>query len=111
MPEHLKSMLFSDPPRHGPLRKVVSHCFTPGAISRLEDQLRRVASHYLDEVAEKQEVDFVTAIADPIPAAMALSMLGVPKGDWDRLGELEHIMLAIFDPERGPSRGRTAKTP
>ncbi len=33
---------------------------------------------------------------------MALSMLGVPKEDWDRLAELEHIMLAIFDPERVP---------
>ena len=77
VPEHLKSILSADPPRHAPLRKVVSHKFTPGAISGLEDQLRRIAGHYLDEVAEKQDVDFVTAVAHPIPAAIALSMPGV----------------------------------
>jgi cytochrome P450 len=55
--------------------------------------LRRVADDYLDEVADKKEVDFVTAIAHPIPAAIALSMLGVPKGDWDHLAKLEHITV------------------
>ena len=93
MPPHLRSMLGTDPPRHTPLRKVVSHNFTPRAISRLEEQLRGVADDHLDEVADRRDVDFVTAVAHPIPAAMALSMLGVPQEDWGRLAELEHLTV------------------
>jgi cytochrome P450 len=84
------------------LRKVVSHDFTPRAISRLEDRLRRIAADYLDEVADQQDVDFVASVAHPIPAAIALALLGVPKEDWTRLADLEHMTLAGIDPERVP---------
>jgi cytochrome P450 len=94
-----RTVLDTDPPRHAPLRKVISHNFTPRAISRLEDQVRRFARDCLDEVAEKQDVDFVTDIAHRIPAAIALSLLGVPEDDWDRLAKLEHITITPFDPE------------
>jgi cytochrome P450 len=94
------SVLITDPPRHAPLRKVISHNFTPRAVSRLEDQVRRVAGDCLDEVAEKQDVDFVTAVAHRIPAAIALSLMGVPDEDWERLAELEHIITTGgHDPE------------
>ena len=59
----------------------------------------QLADDYLDEVADKQDVDFVTAVAHPIPAAIALSMLGVPQEDWDRLAELEHLTVTDSDPE------------
>jgi cytochrome P450 len=101
-----RSLLDTDPPRHGPLRKVISHNFTPRAISRLEDQLRRFARDCLDNVAEKQDVDFVTEVAHRIPAAIALSLLGVPEQDWDRLAELEHITVTPFDPEVIPDKDK-----
>jgi cytochrome P450 len=88
------------------LRKVISHNFTPRAISRLEEQLRRFARNCLDEVAEKQDVDFVTEIAHRIPAAIALSLLGVPEEDWDRLAELEHITVTPLDPEVIPDKDK-----
>ncbi len=95
-----RSMIHTDPPRHTPLRKVISHNFTPRAISRLEDQLRRFARDCLDAAADKQDVDFVTDIAHRIPAAIALSLMGVPEEDWDRLAELEHITVTGgSDPE------------
>ena len=97
------SVLVTDPPRHAPLRKVISHNFTPRAISRLEDQVRQFAGHCLDEVAEKQDVDFVTDVAHRIPAAIALSLMGVPQEDWDRLAELEHLITTGgYDPEYVP---------
>jgi cytochrome P450 len=95
-----RSMIGTDPPRHAPLRKVISHNFTPRAISRLEDQLRRFATDCLDDVAEKQDIDFVPDLAHRIPAAIALSLLGVPEQDWARLAELEHITVTGgSDPE------------
>jgi cytochrome P450 len=98
-PSAMKPMIHTDPPRHAPLRKVISHNFTPRAIAQLEDQLRRYARQCLDEAADKQELDFVTAIAHRIPAAIALSLMGVPEAKWDRLAELEHMSVASSDPE------------
>ena len=68
-------------------------------IARLEDQIRRYAISCLDEVAQKREVDFVSEVAHRIPAAIALSLMGVPEQDWDRLAELEHIAVTGTDPE------------
>ena len=50
-------------------------------------------------MAQKQEVDFVSEVAHRIPAAIALSLMGVPEQDWDRLAELEHITVTGTDPE------------
>ncbi|HET6964180.1 MAG TPA: cytochrome P450 [Acidimicrobiales bacterium] len=97
--ERNKPMIHTDPPRHQPLRKVISHNFTPRAISRLEEQIRGYAVTCLDEVAQKRDVDFVTEVAHRIPAAIALSLMGVPEQDWDRLAELEHITVTGTDPE------------
>lgn len=95
-----RTMIHTDPPRHTPLRKVISHNFTPRAIARLEDQLRRFARDCLDEIADKQDVDFVPDIAHRIPAAIALSLMAVPEEDWARLAELEHITVTGgSDPE------------
>jgi cholest-4-en-3-one 26-monooxygenase len=98
-------MLVTDPPRHAPSRKLISHNFTPRAIARLEDQLRRFTRDCLDKVAELQEVDFVTDVAHRIPAAIALSLMGVPEEDWDRLAELENILTTGgLDPEFVPDQ-------
>jgi cholest-4-en-3-one 26-monooxygenase len=94
-----KPMIHTDPPRHAPLRKAISHNFTPRAIARLEDQLRGYATKCLDEAADRREVDFVHDIAHRIPAAIAFALMGVPEERWDRLAELEHMTVTSSDPE------------
>jgi cholest-4-en-3-one 26-monooxygenase len=94
-----KPMIHTDPPRHAPLRKVISHNFTPRAIAQLEDQLRGFATRCLDEAADKREIDFVVDIAHRIPAAIAFALMGVPEERWDRLAELEHMTVTSSDPE------------
>lgn len=96
--ERNKPMIHTDPPRHQPLRKVISHNFTPRAVAQLEDQLRRYAGSCLEEAAQKRDVDFVTDVAHRIPAAIAFALMDVPEKDWDRLAELEHITVS-GDPE------------
>ncbi|HZP28810.1 MAG TPA: cytochrome P450 [Acidimicrobiia bacterium] len=92
-------MIHTDPPRHAPLRKVISHNFTPRAIAQLEDQLRGFATRCLDEAAERRAVDFVNDIAHRIPAAIAFALMGVPEDRWARLAELEHMTVSSSDPE------------
>jgi cytochrome P450 len=94
-----KPMIHTDPPRHAPLRKVISHNFKPGAVAQLEDQLRGYATRCLEEAAERREVDFVNDIAHRIPAAIAFALMDVPEERWDRLAELEHMTVSSSDPE------------
>jgi cytochrome P450 len=94
-----KPMIHTDPPRHAPLRKVISHNFTPRAIAQLEDQIRGYAVRCLDEAADKREVDFVVDVAHRIPAAIAFALMGVPEDKWDRLAQLEHMTVTSTDPE------------
>jgi cytochrome P450 len=92
-------MIHTDPPRHAPLRKVISHNFTPRAIAQLEAELRSYAVDCIDEALQKREIDFVNDIAHRIPAAIAFSLMGVPREKWDRLAELEHQTVTASDPE------------
>jgi cholest-4-en-3-one 26-monooxygenase len=99
-PMEARPMIHQDPPVHLPRRKIIRHNFTPPNIAKLEDQLRRYTVNCLEEVAEKREIDFVTDVAHRIPAAIALSLMGVPEKDWDRMAELEHLSVTGgSDPE------------
>lgn len=95
----INPMIHTDPPRHAPLRKLIAHNFTPRSIAELEAQIRGYAVECLEEAADKGEVDFVVDIAHRIPAAIALSLMGVPRDAWDRLAELEHQTVTRTDPE------------
>jgi cytochrome P450 len=99
MAQDFQPIIHTDPPRHREVRKLVSHRFTPRAVSELEAQIRSYAARCMDEAAQKGEIDFVTDIAHRIPAAIALSLLGVPEAHWDRLAELEHATVTSEDPE------------
>jgi cytochrome P450 len=92
-------MIHTDPPRHQPLRKVVSHRFTPRSIAELEEQLRSITKRCIDEALDKGDVDFVNDVAHRIPAEITFLLMGVPESEWDRLAELEHRTVTSSDPE------------
>lgn len=98
-------MIHTDPPRHQPLRKVVSHRFTPVSIGELEERIRGFARECVDEALERREIDFVIDVAHQIPARITFWMLDVPEEKWERLAHLEHNTVTSSDPEF--THGRT----
>jgi cholest-4-en-3-one 26-monooxygenase len=92
-------MIHTDPPRHTPLRKLVSRRFTPRSIAELEAMVRAFATQTIADAAAKGEVDFVTDIAHRIPAQVTFALLDVPESEWDRLADLEHKTITYSDPE------------
>lgn len=98
-------MIHTDPPRHLPLRMVVSHRFTRKSIAELEDKVRGFARSVIAEAADRREVDFVVDIAHRIPAQVTFWLLDVPEEKWDRLAYLEHNTITSNDPEF--TEGRT----
>ena len=71
------SMLFSDPPVHHRLRRLVSVAFKPSQIQKQEQQIRHRCKDLLDAMPTNTEVDFVQALAAPLPVMVIAEMLGV----------------------------------
>lgn len=75
------SMLFSDPPVHHRLRKLVSVAFKPSQIEKQEAQIRARCKALFDAMPTDAEVDLVQALAAPLPVMVIAEMLGVEDGD------------------------------
>ena len=96
------SMIFSDEPDHMRLRRLVSQAFNPRAIEGMRDRIGEIADELLDEMEGKEEVDFITAFAGPLPTMVIAEMLGVPlerRGDFKRWSD---DIVFGFDPVASP---------
>jgi cytochrome P450 len=79
-----KTVLFSDPPHHTRLRKLVSRAFTPKRIRDLEPRIRELMQTLLDRVARKGELEVVGDLATPLPVMVIAEMLGVPPDQYEQ---------------------------
>ncbi len=75
---HAQTMLFSDPPTHSRLRRLVSRDFTPKRIRELEPRISEITNRLLDKVEAKGEFDLMADLAIPLPVTVIAEMLGVP---------------------------------
>ena len=87
------SFLGMDPPEHTRVRTLVSSGFTPRRVRALEPQIRALATHYLDAVAERGECDFIEDFAGKLPMDVISQMLGVPSSDRDTLRAWADLVL------------------
>lgn len=72
-----RSIIFSDPPVHGRLRKLVSGAFSPKALLRLEERVRAIAADQVDRILRKSRFDMIEDLAVPLPVIVIAEMLGV----------------------------------
>jgi cytochrome P450 len=80
-------LLFSDPPTHTRLRKLVSRAFTPKRIKDLEPKIREFTATLLDRAVRKGELELMGELAVPLPVMVIAEMLGVPPTDYERFKE------------------------
>ncbi len=71
-------VVFSDPPVHTRLRRLVSRAFTPRRIRELEPRIREFAGSLLDRAAARGGLDAMADLANPLPVMVIAHMLGVP---------------------------------
>lgn len=75
------TMLFSDPPVHQRLRKLVSVAFKPSHIERQATRIETRAQELIAALPKGTPVDLVTSLAAPLPVMVIAEMLGVEDGD------------------------------
>jgi cholest-4-en-3-one 26-monooxygenase len=108
-------LVLIDPPRHGPMRRVVNSRFTPRAVRARRDEVDAIAREVLAGAATggvDGEGDFVGRIAAPFPLAVIAWILGVPRSDWELLFRWTNEIIGKDDPEfrrPGETPGKTMK--
>ncbi len=94
-------LLGMDPPRHGPLRRVVIERFTQRMMEQLEPRVRGITRGILATARERGDCDFVYDIAGKLPTAVICSMMGVPENMWEQIREWSDHSTSATDPDIG----------
>jgi cytochrome P450 len=108
-------LVLLDPPKHGPMRRLVTGRFTPKAVRDKRAEIEHIALDVVDGALPARaagELDFVERVAAPFPLALIAWILGVPRDDWDLLFRLSNEVIGKDDPEyrhAGESPGQTMK--
>ncbi|MAG31123.1 MAG: cytochrome P450 [Deltaproteobacteria bacterium] len=101
----MQSMLINmDPPDHAKYRRFFLRGFTRRMVAKLEPVIRAHAKRVVDGVADKQECDFVTDLANELPLLLICELMGVPENDRHRLYEWSNLLCGFDDPEMFESR-------
>jgi cytochrome P450 len=79
--DEMNMLILLDPPEHERLRKLVRQVFTKAAIANLEPLVTDVVASYVEELAGRDQFDFVADFAALFPVEIISSMLGVPDGE------------------------------
>lgn len=72
------TLLTADPPEHHYYRRMLAKAFTPRFIARLEPRIREIARSLADQLPVSDPVEFVKAIAAPLPLRVIAEVLNVP---------------------------------
>jgi cytochrome P450 len=70
-----------DPPDLTKRRRVMSHAFTPKAVGKLEEGIRRRATSLVDSVLAAGGGDWIKDVADVLPMSVIGDIVGIPEQD------------------------------
>jgi hypothetical protein len=99
---HTTSMVFSDPPRHTRLRRLLMGAVNQRAIARMEPSVVTLVDGLLDAMARKGDVDLIDDFAGLIPVEVIGNLLAVPHADRGPLRAWSLAILAALEPVPTP---------
>ena len=99
---HTTSLVFSDPPLHTRVRKLISGALTPRAIAGMEQGLITLIDHLLDQLASKSQVDLIADFASAIPIEVIGNLLDVPLNERAPLLDWSMAILGALEPTLSP---------
>ncbi|MEX0306900.1 MAG: cytochrome P450 [Ruegeria sp.] len=114
---HTTSLVFSDPPLHTRVRKIMTSALTPRAIARMEPGLIETVDVLLDDMAGRGQVDLIADFASTIPIQIIGNLLDVPMDERAPLRDWSLAILGALEPalteaqlEKGHNAVREFKT-
>lgn len=96
---HTTSLVFSDPPLHTRVRKIMTSALTPRAIARMEPGLVAAVDALLDQMAGRVQVDLIEDYAAAIPIQIIGNLLDVPHDERAPLRDWSLAILGALEPD------------
>jgi cytochrome P450 len=93
------NLIFSDPPRHRQLRKLINSGFTRRRVAVLEPKIRQIVRGILDGIEPGSVHEFAEEIAAPLPTRMIAELIGAPPDDWEQFRAWSDAATGTADPE------------
>ena len=107
---HTTSLVFSDPPLHTRVRKLIMGALTQRAIAGMEAGLIALVDGLLDAAAEKRHIDLIEDFAAAIPIEVIGNLLGVPHPERGPLRGWSMSILGALEPVISPAQLAHANT-
>ena len=103
-------IVFTDPPRHTRLRKLVEYAFRPRAVERMRGWIASLVEELVEELGTDHELDFIERFASPLPVRVIGDLFGVPpenRSDLTRWSE--DILTLVFGAMHSADRHERAE--
>jgi cytochrome P450 len=117
---HTTSLVFSDPPLHTRVRRILSGALTPRAIAAMEPGLIALADRLLDDLEREvvpngrgSDVDLIKRFASRIPVEVIGNLFDIPLAEREPLRDWSLAILGALEPVLTPeqeARGNAAVT-
>tara|TARA_B100000700_G_scaffold203354_1_gene223596 strand:- start:473 stop:1684 length:1212 start_codon:yes stop_codon:yes gene_type:complete len=92
-----QQLIEMDPPNHTSFRKLVNRIFTGRRIAQMEEEIRNIFTHYLDQIVEKGEANLVNDLSSPFPMDVISAFLDIPEQDRAELRSYSDTILIRED--------------
>lgn len=95
---HTTSLVFSDPPLHTRVRKIMVGAMTPRAIARMEPGLVSLVDRLLDQLEDAGKADLIEDYASQIPIEVIGNLFDIPHSERGPLRDWSLAILGALEP-------------
>jgi cytochrome P450 len=95
---HTTSLVFSDPPRHTRVRRLLMGALSQRAITRMQAGVVALVDQLLDDVASRSTMDMINDFAARIPVEVIGNLLAIPHADRTPLRDWSLAILSALEP-------------
>jgi len=89
-----------DPPASVAYRQILMPRFSPRAIREMEPVIRQWACHFLDQIGDRGECEFMSEVASRFPVTVFMELMGIPMDRFDDFHALVEEFLSVIPDER-----------
>jgi cytochrome P450 len=82
-----------DPPEHSKYRKLLDPIFAPKRMNLIEPDIAQLVNELIDGFIDTGSCEFTTALAEPLPSAVFLRLIGLPVSELPMFLEMKNGIL------------------